>query len=99
MNLNISPGDLTTPEIEVCLERVLEGALARLQKQLGTTKPSKLLLSAHEAAETLGICEKSLWNFTQPRGAITSVKIGSRVLYSPDDLRAWIDAQKTEGGG
>ncbi len=59
----------------------------------------KLLLSAREAARALGICEKSLWNFTVPRGTIPSTKIGTRVLYSPTDLQKWIDSQKTEGGG
>ena len=51
----------------------------------------KLLLSAEEAAKALGICTKSLWNFTTPRGTIPAVKIGSRVLYSPADLRTWIE--------
>ena len=58
----------------------------------------KLLLSAREAAAALSICEKSLWNFTQPRGPIPSVKIGSRVLFSPSDLQNWIEGQKGEGG-
>ena len=57
----------------------------------------KLLLSAREAAAALGICEKSLWNFSQPRGPIPSVKIGSRVLYSPGDLRKAIERMKKGG--
>ena len=57
------------------------------------TTPEKLLFSAREAAKTLSICEKTLWNFTNPRGPIPSVKLGSRVLYSPRDLRNWIDNQ------
>ena len=59
----------------------------------------KLLLSTDEVAKALGICTKSLWNFTVPRGTIPSVKIGSRVLYSPADLQKWIDSQKLKGGG
>ena len=58
------------------------------------TAPEKLLLSAREAAKSLGICEKTLWNFTVPRGPISCVKIGSRVLYSPRDLQKWIDSQR-----
>ena len=57
----------------------------------------KLLLSAEEAARALGVCTKSLWNFTAPRGTIPNVKIGSRVLYSPGDLQNWIDSQKKGG--
>ena len=57
----------------------------------------KLLLSAREAADALGICCKSLWSHTAPRGTIPAVRIGARVLYDPRDLTAWIDARK-EGG-
>ncbi len=57
----------------------------------------KLLLSADESAKCLSVCQKTLWNFTVPRGTIPSVKIGSRVLYSPADLQAWIDSQKNGG--
>lgn len=57
----------------------------------------RLLLSAREAAQSLSICEKSLWNVTRPRGDLPCVRIGRRVLYSVDDLRCWIDEQKTGG--
>ena len=62
------------------------------------TFDGKLLLGVDESAAALSICTKSLWNFTQPRGTIPSIKIGTRVLYSPSDLQAWIDLQKLEGG-
>jgi hypothetical protein len=61
--------------------------------------PEKLLLSAREAARMLSICEKTLWTRTAPRGQIPALKIGSRVLYSLDGLRAWIDAQTAIVGG
>ncbi len=54
----------------------------------------KLLLSAREAAKSLSICEKTLWTHTKPRGTVPCVKIGTRVLYDPRDLAAWIDSQK-----
>ena len=57
----------------------------------------KLLLSANEAARALGISVKSLWNFTIPRGSIPSIKIGSRVLYSPADLQEWIESHRNGG--
>ena len=56
----------------------------------------KLLLSTDEAAKALGVCTKTLWSRTFPRGPIPSVKIGSRVLYSPGDLRNWIYSQKND---
>ena len=57
----------------------------------------KLLLSVQEAAEALAVCPKTLWAHTVPRGTIPCLKIGTRVLYDPEDLRAWIESQK--GGG
>ncbi|MCL4190694.1 MAG: helix-turn-helix domain-containing protein [Thermoguttaceae bacterium] len=54
----------------------------------------KLLLSAREAAKAMAVCEKTLWSNTQPRGTIPCVRIGARVLYAVDDLRAWIEEQK-----
>lgn len=55
-----------------------------------SSEPPKVLLSKAEACEALGgICLKTLYNVTQPRGTLPCIRIGSRVLYSPDDLRAW----------
>lgn len=54
----------------------------------------RLLLSVRDAASALAVSERSLWQYTRPRGSIPSVKIGGRVLYDPRDLTAWIDAQK-----
>lgn len=59
----------------------------------------KLLLSPPEAAQALSVSEKTLWSHSQPRGSIPVVRIGARVLYDPRDLLAWIDQQKTAGGG
>ena len=61
--------------------------------------PVRLLLDAREAAKALGVCAKTLWNATRPRGTIPSVRIGKRVLYSVLDLQRWIDSQTAEGHG
>lgn len=50
----------------------------------------KILLSKGEAAQVLSISEKKLWNLTFPRGPIQAVRLGARVLYSPETLRAFI---------
>lgn len=63
-----------------------------------TTSPLTLLLNAHDAAKAMGgICEKTLWSMTWPRGELPCVRIGRRVLYDPRDITAWIDKRK-EGG-
>ncbi len=53
----------------------------------------KLLLTAREAARLLSVSERTLWSFTN-EGAIPVVRIGRRVLYSPADLHAFIDANR-----
>jgi hypothetical protein len=60
----------------------------------GATAALKLLLSATDAAEALTISPRTLWSLTAPRGPIPCVRLGSRVLYSPEALRRWIDEQQ-----
>src|SRR5262245_21367947 len=52
-----------------------------------------LLLRPRDAARSLAISERTLWELTR-RGAIPSVRIARSVRYSPLDLQAWIDSQK-----
>ena len=54
----------------------------------------KLTIPAREAAEALSVSERTLWANTVPRGTLLAVRIGRRVLYDPQDLKAWIDAKK-----
>ena len=57
-------------------------------------RSTKLLLSARDAAAALSISEKTLWSTTEPRGDLPCVRIGRRVLYSVDDVRAWIKRKR-----
>ena len=44
----------------------------------------RLLLPVPEACKALGgVCPRTLWSLTQPRGPIPSVRIGSRASYTP----------------
>ena len=56
-----------------------------------------LLLTPRDAARTLAVCERTLWERTQPRGPIPVVRIGRAVRYAVSDLQSWIDDQ-TQGG-
>ena len=56
--------------------------------------PLRLLLTAKEAAAALGVCEKTLWSLTEPRGSIQCIRIGRAVRYDPRDLTMWIDNAK-----
>lgn len=66
----------------------------------------KLLLSAEDAARSLSVCPKTLWNWTEPRGPIKCIRLGKRVLYPVSDLETFIRQQREaeqqegmEGGG
>lgn len=64
-----------------------------------TIQLEKILLSKPEAAQVLSISEKKLWSLTQPRGPIKAVRLGGRILYSPQTLRAFIRAEEERDGG
>lgn len=57
-----------------------------------------------QAAEVLGVCERTLWNLTAPRGPIPCLRVGKGkrqiVLYPIAELTAWMnqEAQEQNGG-
>jgi len=65
-----------------------------------------LALRPREAARVLGICPRTLWALTTPRGPIPCVKRGhgtrgGLVLYRVADLEEWLrrSTQETSPGG
>ena len=88
-----------TEKFQQIIEFAIEKAFAKISAQLGQTKPDDLFWSAKKAAKSVGVSEKTLWNYTQPRGPIPSHKIGSRTVYDPDELKAGIRSMQTRGGG
>lgn len=56
-----------------------------------------LLVDEREARRLLGgLCAKTMFNLRRD-GRLRGVKIGSRVMYSTDDLRAFIDSARERG--
>jgi hypothetical protein len=53
-----------------------------------------LLVTSREAARLLGICERSLWAWSAPRGPIPVVKLNRAVRFDVRDLEAFIMARK-----
>ncbi len=53
-----------------------------------------LLLTAKQAAECLALSARKLWSLTAA-GEVPCVRIGRSLRYSREDLRNWIEAQKT----
>ena len=58
-----------------------------------TIAVERLLLTPREAAESLGICERTLYALTK-RGELPVIRIGRAVRYSTEDLKAWIERVK-----
>jgi hypothetical protein len=57
-----------------------------------------LALRPREAARSLGVGARTLWDLTAPRGPIPAARIGACVVYPVDALRAWLAAQAGKGG-
>ena len=51
------------------------------------------LLSIRDVADQTGLCEKSVWNSTAPRGSLPCVKLGARILFRAEDVSAWIESR------
>lgn len=56
-------------------------------------KGPRLCLNAREAAQALGISERTLWQQTQPRGPIPSVRVGHCVRYSVSALESFASGE------
>ena len=59
------------------------------------TAVDQLLLRPRDAAKTLAISERTLWELTK-KGEIPAVHIGRSVRYAPNDLQSWIETRKTD---
>lgn len=67
-----------------------------MTEDLMNTSPQsdvRLALTAYEAARSLGICRRTLHTLTQS-GQIRCLRVGRRLLYRPETLRAWLEAQE-----
>ena len=48
------------------------------------------LMTAPEAAKSLRVSTRTLWQHTCPRGRLACVRIGQRCFYLPGDLAAFV---------
>ena len=55
-----------------------------------------LLVDARTVAELLSLSPRTVWSLSAS-GELPSVKVRSRRLYDPHDLREWIRTQKRNG--
>ncbi len=57
----------------------------------------KFALNPREAAESLSLSERKLWELTQS-GEIPCFRIGRSVRYSTEQLRVWVESQRADTG-
>ena len=62
----------------------------------GKTLGPERLLSMKETAALIGVSHRKMWELLN-RGELPAVRIGSRVLVDPRDLRDWIEGAKAKG--
>jgi len=62
------------------------------------TKPETpcLAMRPREAAASLGISERLLWEWTD-RGVVPHIRLGKAILYPVDSLRDWLKRQAQQG--
>lgn len=61
-----------------------------MNPDLQSAEPSeRLAVNRREAARLLGVSERLLWTWTNA-GEIPHVRLGTRVLYPIEQLRAWL---------
>lgn len=53
-----------------------------------------LALRPREASSSLGVSERTLWEWTQ-RGDVPHIRRNKTILYPVDALRRWLDEQAT----
>jgi hypothetical protein len=54
------------------------------------------LLTAGQTAKALCVSPRTVWTLTRESG-LASIRIGRRVLYAPDDIRAFVDRCRQGG--
>lgn len=57
-------------------------------------KLERELMTAREAAEFLGLSERTIWEISGPRGDLPAVRIGRSVRYSKTDLTDYIERHR-----
>jgi excisionase family DNA binding protein len=78
------------------LIRLLRRLVDAVERQAAVAEavaaPAPLALSTEEAARLLGVSESHFQRHVAPH--LQSVRIGARVLFTRQDLEAWLDEQK-----
>ncbi len=65
-----------------------------LSREPVASSPQLLLVDEAEARRLLGgVCGKTMYNLRKQ--GLPSVKLGTRVMYAPQDLAQWVEQSRT----
>jgi excisionase family DNA binding protein len=62
---------------------------------MSNSTADKLLLTSQEAADALGVCTKTIYSITKPRGPLPCVRIGTSVRYSRRALEQYVSERES----
>lgn len=75
------------------MKKGVEGKENRREQELNPL-PVPKLLTQNQVAEALGVSQRTLEGWRYRGGGPEFIRAGSRVRYSVEDLRAWIEERK-----
>ena len=52
------------------------------------------LLTVKQTADLLGVCTRTVWNLTAPRGPLAAVRVGRALRYDPADVQAFVEQNR-----
>jgi hypothetical protein len=53
-----------------------------------------MLMDTRQTATSLSVSERTLFEWTEPRGTLKCVRFPNRTMYRPEDVRTWLDQRQ-----
>lgn len=69
---------------------------AEVHPAVAAARKVRGMLKTEQAAEILGVCEKTLRRWRDESAGPRFIRIGRKVFYRPEDVDAWLEAQTVE---
>ena len=96
--MGLDSGCGTSDTLEATIERAVERSVQRVVDraigQLGIGEISPLLITRNQACEVLAISERTLDRLAKS-GEIKPMRIGRSIRYHLDEIRRFVDEQKS----
>lgn len=87
MNIHIDP-----ETFRPVIDQAVDAAIRRIAAERPKDRTGKVLLTKPEAAEVMGVSPSTLDRWR--KAGLPTVKLDGLVLFRPEALRAWAEAQE-----